>query len=142
MIETALARAQAGAGEAFRELVEPYRDELQAHCYRMLGSVADAEDVLQEALLAAWRSIGRFDGRALRTMFRTSCGSMISDTPSRRCSMPAASRSGKSPRCSDSPAPARPNATFTGSPTSSWPGLPVSRSITLFPPAGQRRPGR
>jgi RNA polymerase sigma-70 factor (TIGR02960 family) len=66
MIETALARAQAGDGEAFRELVEPYRGELQAHCYRILGSVADAEDVLQEALLAAWRSIGRFDGRSLR----------------------------------------------------------------------------
>ena len=66
MIETALARAQAGDGEAFRELVEPYRGELQAHCYRILGSVADAEDVLQEAMLAAWRSIGRFDGRSLR----------------------------------------------------------------------------
>ena len=66
MIETALARAQAGDGEAFGELVEPYRGELQAHCYRILGSVADAEDVLQEALLAAWRSIGRFDGRSLR----------------------------------------------------------------------------
>jgi RNA polymerase sigma-70 factor (TIGR02960 family) len=65
-IETALARAQAGDGEAFRELVEPYRGELQAHCYRILGSVQDAEDVLQEALLAAWRSIGQFDGRSLR----------------------------------------------------------------------------
>ena len=66
MIETALSRAQAGDGEAFRELVEPYGRELQAHCYRILGSVQDAEDVLQEALLAAWRSIGRFDGRSLR----------------------------------------------------------------------------
>jgi RNA polymerase sigma-70 factor (ECF subfamily) len=66
MIETVLARARAGDGEAFRELVEPYRGELQAHCYRILGSVQDAEDVLQEALLAAWRSIGQFDGRSLR----------------------------------------------------------------------------
>jgi RNA polymerase sigma-70 factor (ECF subfamily) len=66
MTETTLARAQAGDGEAFRELIDPYRAELQAHCYRILGSVADAEDMLQEALLAAWRSLGRFDGRSLR----------------------------------------------------------------------------
>jgi RNA polymerase sigma-70 factor (ECF subfamily) len=66
MTEATLARAQGGDGEAFRELIDPYRRELQAHCYRILGSVQDAEDVLQEALLAAWRSIGRFDGRALR----------------------------------------------------------------------------
>jgi RNA polymerase sigma-70 factor (TIGR02960 family) len=66
MTEATLARAQAGDGEAFRELVDPYRSELLAHCYRILGSFHDAEDVLQEALLAAWRSIGEFDGRALR----------------------------------------------------------------------------
>ena len=66
MTEAILARARAGDGEAFRELIDPYRRELQAHCYRILGSVADAEDVLQEALLAAWRSLGQFDGRSLR----------------------------------------------------------------------------
>jgi RNA polymerase sigma-70 factor (TIGR02960 family) len=66
MTEATLARAQTGDGEAFRELIEPYRRELQAHCYRLLGSVQDAEDMLQEALLAAWRSIGRFDGQSLR----------------------------------------------------------------------------
>ena len=66
MTEATLARAQAGDGGAFRELIDPYRRELQAHCYRILGSVQDAEDVLQEALLAAWRSIGQFDGRSLR----------------------------------------------------------------------------
>jgi RNA polymerase sigma-70 factor (ECF subfamily) len=66
MTEATLALARAGDGEAFRELVDPHRRELQAHCYRILGSVQDAEDVLQEALLAAWRSIGRFDGRSLR----------------------------------------------------------------------------
>ena len=66
MTDATLARAQAGDGEAFRELIEPYAGELQAHCYRILGSVQDAEDVLQEALLAAWSSIGRFDGRSLR----------------------------------------------------------------------------
>jgi RNA polymerase sigma-70 factor (ECF subfamily) len=82
MTEVTLARAQAGDGEAFRELIDPYRRELQAHCYRILGSVQDAEDVLQEALLAAWRSIGRFDGQSLRawlyrsprTAASTTCG--------------------------------------------------------------------
>jgi RNA polymerase sigma-70 factor (TIGR02960 family) len=66
MTEATLARARAGDGEAFRELVDPYRSELLTHCYRILGSFHDAEDMLQEALLAAWRSIGEFDGRALR----------------------------------------------------------------------------
>jgi RNA polymerase sigma-70 factor (ECF subfamily) len=66
MTEAILARAQAGDGEAFRELVGQYRAELLAHCYRILGSFHDAEDVLQEALLAAWSGIGQFDGRSLR----------------------------------------------------------------------------
>jgi Sigma-70 region 2 len=55
-----LARAQAGDGEAFRELIEPHRRELHVHCYRMLGSVQDAEDLLQEALLAAWRGLDAY----------------------------------------------------------------------------------
>src|ERR1700749_228377 len=66
MTEATLARAKAGDGAAFGELIDPYRRELQAHCYRILVSVQDAEDVLQEALLAAWRSIGRFGGQSLR----------------------------------------------------------------------------
>jgi DNA-directed RNA polymerase specialized sigma24 family protein len=48
MTEATLARAQSGDGEAFRELIDPHRRELQAHCYRILGSVQDAEEVLQE----------------------------------------------------------------------------------------------
>lgn len=56
--------ARAGDSEAFRELTEPYRRELLVHCYRMLGSVQDAEDVLQETLLAAWQALGGFEGRA------------------------------------------------------------------------------
>jgi len=59
-----IAWARAGDGEAFRQLIEPYRRELQVHCYRILGSVQDAEDALQETLLAAWRGLGGFEGRA------------------------------------------------------------------------------
>jgi len=61
---TALARARAGDGDAFGELTGPYRCELQLHCYRILGSVQDAEDMLQETLLAAWRGLGGFEERA------------------------------------------------------------------------------
>jgi RNA polymerase sigma-70 factor (TIGR02960 family) len=59
-----LTRARSGDEVAFRELVDPYRRELRAHCYRILGSALDAEDVLQETLLAAWRGIGEFEGRS------------------------------------------------------------------------------
>jgi RNA polymerase sigma-70 factor (TIGR02960 family) len=59
-----IARARAGDGEAFRALTEPYRRELLVHCYRMLGSFQDAEDTLQDTLLAAWRGLGGFEGRA------------------------------------------------------------------------------
>jgi RNA polymerase sigma-70 factor (TIGR02960 family) len=62
--EGLLALARSGDGEAFRGLVEPYRRELQVHCYRILGSVQDAEDLLQETLLAAWRGIGGYEERA------------------------------------------------------------------------------
>jgi len=63
-----IARAQAGDEQAFRRLIEPYQRELQVHCYRILGSAQDAEDAVQETLLAAWRSLAGFEQRSsLRT---------------------------------------------------------------------------
>jgi RNA polymerase sigma-70 factor (TIGR02960 family) len=64
LTETTLALARAGDEQAFRELTDPYRRELQLHCYRIVGSVQDAEDLLQETMLAAWRGLEGFEGRA------------------------------------------------------------------------------
>src|SRR6185437_16271397 len=59
-----LARARAGDEDAFRELTDPYRRELQLHVYRIVGSTQDAEDLLQDTLLAAWRGLDEFEERA------------------------------------------------------------------------------
>jgi RNA polymerase sigma-70 factor (ECF subfamily) len=59
-----LAAAQAGDEQAFQQLIAPYRHALDVHCYRMLGSVQDAEDLAQETLLRAWRALDRFEPRA------------------------------------------------------------------------------
>jgi RNA polymerase sigma-70 factor (ECF subfamily) len=59
-----LAAAQAGDEEAFRRLVQPYHRALEVHCYRILGSPQDAEDLVQETLLRAWRALARFEPRA------------------------------------------------------------------------------
>jgi len=63
-----IAKAQAGDESAFRTLTEPHRRELRVHCYRLLGSFQDAEDALQDSLLAAWQGLAQFEARAsLRT---------------------------------------------------------------------------
>src|ERR1700734_3249333 len=81
-------QARAGDEGAFGRLIEPRRGELHAHCYRMLGSVHDAEDALQDALLRAWRGISRFEGRSslrswLYTIATNSCLTQISRRPKR-----------------------------------------------------------
>ena len=80
--------ARGGDQEAFGRLVEPYQRELHAHCYRMLGSVHDAEDALQDASLRAWKGIGRFEGRSslrswLYTISTNTCLNMLAKRPKR-----------------------------------------------------------
>ena len=86
---TLLAKAREGDEAAFEGLVERYRRELYAHGYRMLGSVQDAEDVLQESLLAAWRGLASFEGRSsLRAWLYRVCTNACLRLSSRRPTHP------------------------------------------------------
>ena len=83
-----LKAAREGNEDAYRRLVEPRRAELQAHCYRMLGSVHDAEDAVQDAMLRAWRGLPRFEGRSsfrswLYTIATNTCLNAIAARPKR-----------------------------------------------------------
>lgn len=69
--------AGAGDASAFDQLVKPYRKRLHAHCYRMLGSPFDADDALQETLLAAWRGLGSFEGRSSLATWLTSIATRV-----------------------------------------------------------------
>jgi RNA polymerase sigma-70 factor (ECF subfamily) len=80
--------ARDGGEHAFAQLVEPHRRALHAHCYRMLGSVQDAEDAVQETLLRAWRGLARFEGRSslrswLYSVATNACLSAIERRPKR-----------------------------------------------------------
>jgi RNA polymerase sigma-70 factor (ECF subfamily) len=80
-----LESARDGGEQAFADLVSPYRRELHAHCYRMLGSVHDAEDSLQDAMLRAWKGLARFDGRgSLRSWLYTIATNTCLDAIGRR----------------------------------------------------------
>lgn len=89
MNERQLLEAASGGDEAaFARLIDPYRRELHSHCYRMLGSAADAEDALQDALLGAWRGLARFEGRSslrswLHTIATNACLRAIERRPGR-----------------------------------------------------------
>src|SRR4051794_22519453 len=83
-----LAAAKRGDETAFERLVGPFRGELHAHCYRMLGSLHDAEDAMQESMLRAWRGLGRFEGRSslrswLYTIATNTCLNAIARRPKR-----------------------------------------------------------
>src|SRR5436190_5894320 len=85
---TLLEAARGGDQGAYGRLLEPYRAQLHAHCYRMLGSVHDAEDALQEASLRAWRGLARFEGRSslrswLYTIATNTCLNQIAARPKR-----------------------------------------------------------
>ncbi|HET6728812.1 MAG TPA: sigma-70 family RNA polymerase sigma factor [Jiangellaceae bacterium] len=87
-----LASARRGDSAAFERLVAGYRNELYAHCYRMLGSVQDAEDALQESLLGAWRGLAGFEGRSslrawLYRITTNACLRLIARRPRRMLSM-------------------------------------------------------
>jgi RNA polymerase sigma-70 factor (TIGR02960 family) len=92
---TLLERASAGDEAAFGELIKPFRRELEFHCYRMLGSLQDAEDAVQETMLAAWRGLGDFEQRSsLRTwLYRIAtnrCLNVLRDAGRRPPVVPAA----------------------------------------------------
>jgi RNA polymerase sigma-70 factor (TIGR02960 family) len=103
-----ISRARAGDGEAFRELTAPHHRELQAHCYRMLGSFADAEDALQDTLLAAWQGLGGF------TEERASLRTWLYRIATNRCLNALRAASRRPARAWDVPGVDRPEPTRLG----------------------------
>jgi RNA polymerase sigma-70 factor (TIGR02960 family) len=107
-MDTVLARARTGDDLAFRELTDPYLRELRLHCYRILGSVQDAEDAMQETLLAAWRGLSGYEGRA-------SVRTWLYRIATNRC-LNALRAGGRQPRASLEPPFVPPEPTRRGEP--------------------------
>jgi RNA polymerase sigma-70 factor, ECF subfamily len=128
--EQTLAHARAGDENAFRELTDPYRRELQTHIYRIVGSAQDAEDVLQETPLGAWRGLEQFQGRAWipAWLYRIATNrSLDALRASRR-------RPQDRPRMSEMPEPTRPPAP----PAPTARGARAARCPRLRRPRGRR----
>src|SRR5256885_1892301 len=167
-MEDLIERVKAGDEHAFRQLVGPYQGELQLHCYRILGSAQDAEDAVQETLLAAWRGLAQFEGRAsIRTwLYRvaTNCCLKALRSASRRppvnwpppgVDVPKPSRVGEviwlqpypdmllevitAPRACAAPSPPPPAPPRPPAPASSRPGPTASPRSACTPRI--RRPG-
>ena len=122
-----LAAARGGDEHAFGRLVEPRRSELHAHCYRMLGSVQDAEDALQEALLRAWKGLPSFEGRSslrswLYTISTNTCLNAIERRPKRVLPIDYGPRADPHDRA----------------PKPSEPGAPIVESVWVEPYADER----
>jgi len=100
-LDPAIAAARAGDQHQFSQLTEPYRRELQVHCYRILGSLQDAEDLVQETMLRAWRRLNTYEGRApLRAwLYRIATNACLDALDKRpRRTLPATQRPSADPR--------------------------------------------
>ncbi len=113
VLVSTLAGAKAGDEQASREVTDPYRSEL-LHCYQILGSVADAEDMLQDTLLAAWRGLSTFEGRSsvrawLHKIAVNGCLNALRDRSRRPREVPLMAEPPSPPgwpaRCGSSPTP-------------------------------------
>ena len=126
MTEDLIGQVKAGDEQAFRQLIGPYQAELQLHCYRILGSAQDAEDALQETLLAAWRGLPDFEGRSsVRTwLYRVATSCCLKALRSSRRRPPM----NWPPPGVDLPEPSRMGEVISGCspiPTCCWKGSPT-----------------